>query len=349
MEFTPLNRSLLVVAIASLTLICVICVLNLRLQMNNVQLNDETFDFSKFNLTLNDFPSSTNNRSSVRVAMFGDSGLQMPAIEVLRMIRRWRADFVLHAGDFDYVDSPYLFKRLINEELGSTFPYFGVVGNHDVPMWSEYKQDLITRLQQTNMTRNCRGDYGVNMVCRVNGVLFVLSGVGTLGAGHEQFMEAALKANKDVRWKICVWHKNQRAYQLGRKADETGYAVYDICRKHGALILTGHEHSYARTHPMKSFERMQMANSRNLNLTNLVRIKQGQTIAFVSGIGGREPRPWANEARMNSWWAAVGAQQTGIKQGALLCEFRLGNSSMAKCKFRDYEDTIWDDFTLVSQ
>src|SRR5216110_1631698 len=39
-------------------------------------------------------------------------------------------------------------------------------------------------------------------------------------------------------WKICSWHKNQRVMQVGGKADEMGWRVYETCKDHGAIIAT---------------------------------------------------------------------------------------------------------------
>ena len=81
--------------------------------------------------------------------------------------------------------------------------------------------------------------------------LFVLSGVGTLGSGHVQYMKDAL-AQSDATWKICAWHKNQQAMQVGGKSDEVGWSAYEACREAGALIATGHEHTYERTKTLTS-------------------------------------------------------------------------------------------------
>ena len=51
-------------------------------------------------------------------------------------------------------------------------------------------------------------------------------------------------------WKVCNWHQNQNKMQVGGKGDEMGWAVYEACRQKGAIIITGHEHTYHRTKTM---------------------------------------------------------------------------------------------------
>ena len=51
-------------------------------------------------------------------------------------------------------------------------------------------------------------------------------------------------------WRVCNWHQNQNKMQVGGKGDEMGWAVYEACRQQGAIIITGHEHSYERTKTM---------------------------------------------------------------------------------------------------
>ncbi|NIU00221.1 MAG: hypothetical protein GWN01_04580, partial [Nitrosopumilaceae archaeon] len=55
-------------------------------------------------------------------------------------------------------------------------------------------------------------------------------------------------------WRICSWHKNMNAMQVGSKPDDTGWEVYEECRKGGAIVATGHEHSYSRTKTLLSIE-----------------------------------------------------------------------------------------------
>ena len=67
-----------------------------------------------------------------------------------------------------------------------------------------------------------------------------------MGEGHEAFIDDQF-AGAEYPWRICSWHKNMESMQVGSKGDSTGWGVYAACRRAGALIATGHEHSYSRT------------------------------------------------------------------------------------------------------
>ena len=177
-------------------------------------------------------------------------------------------------------------------------------------------------------------------------------------------------AAKNATWRICVWHKNQRAYQTGDKRDETGYDVYDVCRRHGALIFTGHEHSYSRTRLMSNFFTKQMVptadttsmgDNNNNNHYQHMDIKPGQTFAAVIGTGGYGIRPWRDGLEKNPWWAVTASADNGLQYGAMLCEFGgpsaagggasgvgQGKAARAECRYQDINGRVWDQFSLTS-
>ena len=127
--------------------------------------------------------------------------------------------------------------------LGVSFPYFASVGNHDRVEWGGYQQKLVERLARIIPGATCAGDYGVNSACSYQGLFFILSGAGTLGTAHDTYIRDQLAQDNSI-WRICSWHKNQRAMQVGGRRDEVGWEPYEECRKGRAIIATGHEHSY---------------------------------------------------------------------------------------------------------
>eukprot|EP00835_Amoeboradix_gromovi_P005634 NODE_550_length_6834_cov_0.214402.p1 type:complete len:450 gc:universal NODE_550_length_6834_cov_0.214402:2052-703(-) len=272
---------------------------------------------------------------SVRLAFFGDSGADDPAHKVLQMIKDWGADAIVHLGDFDYEDNPSKFLKMINDEVPK-IPYLAVIGNHDLPKWTEYQTLLSSRMANNNVA--CQGEYGVKMNCNVKGINILLSGVGTFGSNHEGYLEQELK--KSDGWSICGWHKNQHLYQMGHKNDEVGYAVYDICREHGALIFTGHEHSYARTKVMKQFEHQIVAS----HDTKTMKISPGDTFAIVSGLGGRTIRKWENDSNKYPWWSTFLTEDNDAQFGAVLCEFW---GFTAECVFKDIDRKLRDSFNIT--
>ena len=248
------------------------------------------------------------------------------------------------------MDNPNGFFQMFDDYYGTDVPLVGVVGNHDLPKWNTtrgYRDYFLELLHKNLPEASCQGEYGVNMVCIWHGMVFVLSGVGTLGTNHASFIDTALARFSHIPFKICAWHKNQRLLQTGFGIDETGYEVYDICRKHGAIIATGHDHSYARTHLMSNFENQIIASSTN---ASSVVIERGKSFAFVAGLGGFSMVPWQNKSNLYPWWASTATVSNGANYGALFCIFNEGgNAHRAKCCFEDIDENVWDSFEVISK
>lgn len=62
--------------------------------------------------------AKTQLNPNTKVALFGDQGLSDQSKQVLQMIKEWGADFVIHAGDFDYADNPKGFVDQFRNILG---------------------------------------------------------------------------------------------------------------------------------------------------------------------------------------------------------------------------------------
>ena len=282
----------------------------------------------------------TSTPEDFKVAFIGDQSITSGSRAVLELIEEEDADMVLHQGDFDYFDDPDAWDQQINDVLGDDFPYFASVGNHDLAAWTGYQQKLQDRLDRVD-DAICTGDLGVNSACNYQGLFFILSGVGTLGSGHVSFIRDAL-ASDDSTWRICSWHKNQRLMQVGGKSDEVGWEAYDECRIGGAIVATGHEHSYQRTHLMDNFETQSIAST-----DNTLEIEKGKTFAFVSGLGSQSVRGQNNALAANPWWAAVYTSVQGANFGALFCTFNVdGDEGKAHCYFKDIDGVIADEFNV---
>ncbi|ORZ40093.1 hypothetical protein BCR44DRAFT_71055 [Catenaria anguillulae PL171] len=294
---------------------------------------------------------------NTRIAFLGDQGLTPHSSLVLSMIRDWRADAAVALGDFDYADDPHAWDSLINSTMGPAFPFIGVIGNHDIAKWNGpdgYAEIIARRIHRSGL--ECSGNLGTSMECNVHGVHMVFSGVGTFGTGHEQDIRARL-GRSQAAWKVCGWHKNQRAFQTGNKPDETGYGVYDACREAGAVVATAHEHAYARTHLMGSFEGKAMVNGSQPTLVGVhnppwqhLDVRPGQSFAFVSGLGGESVRgAYFPDLPKRPWLAAVATADTpDVRAGALLCEFHVhGDPHLAECIFKDaVSGKVFDRFTV---
>ncbi|KAI8814900.1 hypothetical protein BJ742DRAFT_194312 [Cladochytrium replicatum] len=148
-------------------------------------------------------------------------------------------------------------------------------------------------------------------------------------------------------WRICMWHKNQRMFQIGKKEDETGYGTYEQCREAGAIVATAHEHTYSRTYAMSSFATQTVDPTQPRDKSSLT-IRPGTSFAFVSGLGGDSVRKWNPMMRFKPWWAAVAAKDNSARAGALMCTFNYGgDATKAHCYMKDISGRVYDDFIVT--
>jgi len=291
-----------------------------------------------------------------KVAFIADQGSGSTATAVLNVILNEGADMVMHQGDFDYGDDPDAWDAKITSVLGPDFPYFASVGNHDdgSAVWPAYQQKLTDRLALIDgaVCTFGSGGIGVKQSCTYNGLFFVLSGVGTLESNHATYIQNEM-ANDNSIWRICSWHKNMNAMQLGTKGDSTGWEVYEECRMAGAIVATGHEHTYSRTRTLSSVQN-QIVDPAWPD-TNNVRVGEGSTFVFVAGLGGAGMRdqnrclPFAFPYGCNGEWASIYTTDQNSKHGALFCSFNVGGqANKAHCYFKDIDGNIPDQFDVTS-
>ena len=165
-----------------------------------------------------------------------------------------------------------------------------------------------------------------------------------MGAGNGDFIRDQLAADESI-WRICSWHMNHRLMQTGAKRGSAGWELYEECRKGGAIIATGHDHAYARTHLMDNFETQSIAST-----SNTLMLTKGKSFAFVSGLGGVQISGEDDGLAANPWWAAVYNSTNGADYGALFCTFNVdGAENRAHCYFKDISGNIGDDFYVEVQ
>ena len=289
---------------------------------------------------------------NLRIAVIGDSNIRSDAVDVLQLIEDEGADFVIHVGDFDYHDDPAAFEDHIDAVLGPDYPYFVAVGNHDVEEWDTYQANFVDRLSRTPGAV-CTGDYGVNSTCTYRGLSFILSGIGTLGEDHESHITAELADNRHT-WRLCAWHKNQEAMQVGGKSDAVGWLAYETCREGGAIVVTGHEHSYSRTRTLVDMENQRV--DPIWPEADSVMVGPGSTFVAVSGLGGASIReqqrcsPSTYPYGCNGEWAAISsASQPDTAAGALFFDFHVdGVPTQGRGYFKNIDGRIVDAFDITS-
>ena len=289
--------------------------------------------------------------ANFRVAFIGDQGLGPNSVAVLNLIKDENAQMVLHQGDFDYNDDPDAWDKQISNVLGDDFPYFGTIGEHDQLKWNEYQQKLHDRLKK-NPDAQCIGDLGVKSSCTYKGLLFIQVGPGIKGSEHGSFIENQLN-NNDHIWSICSWALNMSDMQTGKQPNKTGWEVYENCKNAGAIIATAHEHAYSRTKTLIDIENQIV--DPEWSERNKLRIKEGSTFVFVSGIGGESIRdqerclPLSYPYGCNGEWANIYTSDQHATYGALFCTFNAGGQpNKAYCYFKDIDGRIIDEFTITN-
>ena len=296
-------------------------------------------------------------QSGVRLAIVGDEGVGSRARAVLDLVRSESADALVVVGDFDYENKPHEWRTML-EGLGPEFPWFAVVGNHDVHAWPDYERLIAEKLRRIKGA-HCHGKPGRQASCLFRGAQLVLSEIGTMGDrdDNEAFIRRELSESQ-AQWKLCLWHKNQHDMQTGAKTDEVGWGAYRACQDAGAIIVNGHEHSYARSRTLTALgDRAQGYGA--VGDLNALTVGPGKTFVTVSGLGGIQTRPFVMSHESDTWWAAyltadresVNGQVRQVNNANVVGAFFLdlgidGDSSQGRGRFVATDARLFDDFKI---
>ena len=319
----------------------------------NNQINDSSFVLGIKWLISNGIivveEKTTYDYQEIRVAFVGDQGgskFLSNDIEVLKLIKNENVEIIIHQGDLGFEPtSPTEWDGRISEYLGEDFPYLVSEGHHDQETWKSYQEKLYDRIKK-NPNIKCEGDIGVKSNCTYNGLLFILIAPGkyTNDSDHDSFVQKQLQDN-DSYWKICSMHNELYAMQTEAKLNKSGMEVFEACKDGGAIIATGHQHLYSRTGNIIEF-----IDPKNQKIdlewydSNKLRVKEGSTFAFVSGLGGS---PIVSQV-YDEWPINYAAGQNAT-YGALFCSFNAGGQpNKAYCYFKDIDGAIVDSFTITS-
>jgi len=315
--------------------------------------------------------------SNLKVAFIGDSGYRANFEAVLRLIKSEGAHLVLHQGDFDYAHDADGFFAKIDAVLGPDFPYLASVGNHDIGSWNAgcrdsdgcYAQFLKDRMARIGVEPDDPdlNDQMFSVAYRGLKMVFVGERKSAGDTIYAPYIQRQLADDPHI-WKICSWHKNQKAMQVGSKANDMGWGVYETCKNNGAIIANGHEHSYERTRTLTSM-RYQIVDAAQHPLVGGVPgdpdrlvVEPGRSFVVVSGLGGQGMRnqdrcgpftyPYGGGAGCNYIWAKMfTTSQTGgaRKFGALFIIFGYnGDPAKAYGYFKTSDGEIVDEFDVTA-
>jgi hypothetical protein len=293
-----------------------------------------------------------------KVAFVGDTDNGVEFEAVLDLILSEGADLVLHQGDFDYGPNPTAFFALIDSILGPNFPYLISVGNHDDLAWNEdcddpdgcYVTFLKARMAALGIVPDDPNLDDQKYAVEYQGLKMVFVGENGNNGEYGNFIADQLSDDSHV-WKICSWHRNQTAMQVGGKSNDMRWNPYELCLQLGAIIATGHEHSYERTKTLVSTASQLVDGS--CSDPDAVCLGSGRSFVFVSGLGGREVRnqdrclPETYPYGCNGEWAKIYTSNQNANYGALFITFNVdGDANKAQGYFKTIDGSIIDTFDL---
>lgn len=193
-----------------------------------------------------------------RFLAFGDTGDGGPdQYRVARLLPEYQVDLIVHTGDLvysvgaaeDYIEHFYRpYAGLL-----ARVPFYPTLGNHDY-MTAEGQPFVDAFDLPRNGPRPDRPereywfDYGdvrfVALDSNIDGE--------ELGRVIAPWLDGVL-ADAGNRWKVVYFH--EPVYTSGRyiPSEKIELTVLPIIEKHGVqLVLTGHNHGYERTHPVRA-------------------------------------------------------------------------------------------------
>jgi predicted phosphodiesterase len=286
-----------------------------------------------------------------RIAFLGDTGAGPDFERVLQLVRQEGAQAVVHLGDATYDETAAQFWAVVDRVLGHAFPYFLAQGNHDVPHWPTLAEHGLQHLRGSGAETDVGSLVDPRFAFRFRGLSFVMLGQAAQEDDPRYIIDRF--ATDGHIWKLCSWHKNQQALQLGGKTDEMGWGVYESCRRMGALITNGHEHSYHRTKTLSSLIEQRVDDRCSDPQRPCVR--PGAVPVFVTGLGGRSIRdqerclPDRYPYGCNGEWAFVYTLNQQAKYGALIISFGVGGDPRrAHGVFRNIDGQAVDEFDLTA-
>jgi hypothetical protein len=280
---------------------------------------------------------------NLKVAFIGDTDAGSNYTAVLNLIKNEGVAAVVVEGDMSYSANPTAWWNATEAALGNSFPIFISRGNHDDSSWSGYLPKAAAHLG--GATRS-PGAHDANYKTTFRGLVIASIRKGDSGAN----ITPLLDGDPHI-WKVCNWHQNQEAMQIGGKGDEMGWDVYETCRRQGAIIETGHEHSYERTRTLVNTS-SQTVDSTCGGAVDLC-VGPGRTFVNVVGLGGNSVRdqsrclPATFPYGCNGEWAFVYTSNQNATSGAQFITFNAGNPLKATGYFKTITGQTVDTFTIT--
>jgi hypothetical protein len=276
-------------------------------------------------------PSTIATEPNLKIAFIGDTAAGDNFKSVLALIEREKATAILIQGDLTYsgTTSAQWFSAI---DETTKLPYFVAQGNHDVG-WDKLGGGLQERYAKLGIPMEHNDPTLSNYAFVYKGLKVVMVGPGETDAPtRADYVKERLKGDPHI-WKICSWHKNQRASNVADKDDEMGWQIYENCRAQGAIVAQGHSHTYSRSKTLIN-DTAQIVDE-NCNDPFSLCVGPGRHFFFDSSLGGVDTRG------LNTTWSAKPhfASAYSGAFGALFIEFNVDGDAR---KARGYFKTVGD-------
>jgi predicted phosphodiesterase len=296
-------------------------------------------------------PSTDPN---LKIAFVGDTADGSSYAAVISLALAEGAQAIVTAGDMTYDSDPNGWWATTEAGVGQSYPVFLARGNHDDTSWTGFLPEAANHLG--GATR-IAGPHDAAYKTIFRGLDIV-----TIRKGDAATTITNLFGSDSHVWKVCNWHQNQNKMQVGGKGDEMGWAVYEACRQKGAIIITGHEHTYHRTKTMTNTEFQTIDPTCSGGAS--VCVGPGRTIVSVVGTGGTglrsqvrctptsatPPFPSLNTSDPSCpIWASIYTTNQGVNFGAQFITFNVdGNPKKARSYFKTISGTTIDTFDIFA-
>ena len=183
---------------------------------------------------------------------------------------------ILSAGDQASEGLEAEYKALTASPLFKTVSFATSIGNHD-RKGVEYR--TFTNLPNQDTQSSITSYIGKNYWFVKGDVLFLMMDSNNANAeGHVDFIEAAISANPDVKWKVMMMHHDLYSGRIPHRESENGLLRMiwgPIADEYGIdLVLLGHSHYYTVTNVLYG--------NRNIELLDPLMRDPAGTIYMVS-------------------------------------------------------------------
>lgn len=276
-----------------------------------------------------------------KVAFIGDTAAGNDFKAVLQLIKREKAQAVVIQGDLTYGgDKAGDWFPVADGELDAAkIPYFVSRGNHDDD-WNAatgLAKGLEDRLTKWAVTPDDGKPSLNNYALTYKGLKMVFVHESeTSNPTRADYVKQQLENDKHV-WKICSWHKNMRATNVGPKSDEMGWQIYENCRAAGAIVAQGHSHTYSRSKTMSADQALTV--DATCSDPFALCVGPGKHFFFDSSAGGVDLRTLNGTVAAKPYWGSTYASDFG----ALFIEFNVdGDPKKAKGYFKTVGNVVID-------